>query len=255
MGAQERRRGVPSASSGGNADNPPAASSSTPPTFPPSHAWLLAKAKRDRDAGNERVRSMWHVPEALRKVFSIQKLLSVEECVGLARQVTAFTSSHGWLSDRHRGYATTDVRSAKMPRVDAWVREHVSARLFPTLASRFGFALSSFRFRDLFFVYYDGDTPGAQNSVGPHRDGSVLSFNVLLNDAAAFDGGGTWFDHTQRTHHIGQGDVLVHSGKLRHAGMPITRGKRFILVGFVDAGLGPDGEGALELHFSDPSGD
>ena len=93
--------------------------------------------------------------------------------------------------------------------------------------------------------------PGEQNSVGPHRDGSVLSFNILLNDSSEFDGGGTWFDHTSQTHHICQGDVLVHSGKLRHAGMPITRGERFILVGFVDAGLGPNGEGALELHFSD----
>ena len=225
---------------------------SDPPTIPPSASWLAEKAKSDRAAGNARVQSMWHVPPALREVFSTPKLLSADECLSLVTQVTKFTSVHGWLSDRHRGYATTDVRSAKMPLVDAWVRKHVSERLFPALAARFGFDVESFVFRDLFFVYYDGDTPGAQNSVGPHRDGSVLSFNVLLNEPAAFDGGGTWFDHTQQTHYIGQGDALVHSGKLRHAGMPVTRGKRFILVGFVDAGLEP-GEEGLELHFSDPS--
>ena len=33
---------------------------------------------------------------------------------------------------------------------------------------------------------------------------------------------------------IQQGDCFVHSGKLRHGGQPVTRGERYIVVGFVD---------------------
>lgn len=46
-----------------------------------------------------------------------------------------------------------------------------------------------------------------------------------------------------------QGQALVHSGKRRHAGVTITKGKRFLLVGFLDE----PGGGGLELHFQDHS--
>jgi hypothetical protein len=41
--------------------------------------------------------------------------------------------------------------------------------------------------------------------------------------------------HTRRSiYPISQGDCLVHSGWMRHGGVPITRGERYLLVGFVD---------------------
>ena len=193
---------------------------------------------------------MWRVPEKLRVVCEVEQILTKDECDLAVRQVEEFASVHGWLGDRHRGYATTDIRSAKIPAVDAWLRPGIRKRLFPVLAKKFSFELASFQFRDLFFVKYVA-APGQQSYVGIHRDGSVLSFNILLNDPGDFDGGGTWFEHTGRSHHIKRGNALVHSGKLRHAGTAITRGTRFIVVGFVDAGLRP--EERLELHFMDPS--
>ena len=75
--------------------------------------------------------------------------------------------------------------------------------------------------------------------------------NWPLNEETEFDGGGTWFEHTQRTHPNKRGNALVHSGKLRHAGTAITRGVRLILVGFIDAGV--KASDRLELHFMDPS--
>ena len=67
-----------------------------------------------------------------------------------------------------------------------------------------------------------------------HRDGSIISFNILLNSTDDFDGGGTFVEADAKTYSIGQGDCFVHSGKLRHAGAAITSGERLVLVGFVD---------------------
>ena len=217
------------------------------PVDVPTQEWLSNKVKLDQASGNARVQILWEVPTVLREVVTLPQLFTQKECTYLQQEVVKYGSAHGWLSDRHRGYATTDIRSAKIHSVDRWVRETLSTRLFPLLAARYNFSLKSFHFRDLFFVKYEAT---GQNSVGVHRDGSVLSFNVLLNPASEFDGGGTWFDHTQRTHTIEMGDCLLHSGKLRHAGTAITRGKRFILVGFVDGGSVVKG---LELHFTDTS--
>ena len=67
----------------------------------------------------------------------------------------------------------------------------------------------------------------------PHADRSHLSFNLALN--SDFEGGGTLFPHFNGTHvMLAPGAVLVHSSRVNHAGANVTRGTRYILVGFVN---------------------
>lgn len=167
----------------------------------------------------------------------------------------------GWTTERHAAYATTDLPCSAVPAVDAWVRSSLRARVFPRLAVRHSWlpggciaeanaadgpvgvrAVDSqlceahgarLTFRDLFFVRYSA-AAGCQNGLALHRDGSIISFNILLNDPASFEGGGTYIEADQRTYQIGQGDCFVHSGKLRHGGSPVTSGERYVLVAFVD---------------------
>ena len=89
--------------------------------------------------------------------------------------------------------------------------------------------------------------PGCQRGVEIHRDGSILSFNVLLNSSGDFTGGGTYIEEDDKVYEIGQGDIFCHSGMLRHGGFPITSGMRVILVGFLDV----MGKGAQKIK---PSG-
>ena len=60
----------------------------------------------------------------------------------------------------------------------------------------------------------------------------ILSINILLSDTKDFEGGGTYFNDGL-TVFLEQGDVLVHSGKVKHSGLPITKGTRYIMVAFV----------------------
>jgi len=90
---------------------------------------------------------------------------------------------------------------------------------------------SKLRLADGFVVKYDAT--GGQRELKPHRDGSVLSFNIALNQASEFEGGGTWFSSLVDPIKIDQGEVVTHSSALLHGGHGITSGKRYILVGFV----------------------
>ena len=77
------------------------------------------------------------------------------------------------------------------------------------------------------------DGNGAQADLPLHQDGSLVSFNVLLNPATDFEGGGTFFETTATTHLIEQGYALFHCGGLRHAAAPITSGRyrsRFFIL-------------------------
>lgn len=40
---------------------------------------------------------------------------------------------------------------------------------------------------------YRYDADGGQTDLKPHRDGSVVSFNIALNPSTEYDGGGTFF--------------------------------------------------------------
>ena len=73
-----------------------------------------------------------------------------------------------------------------------------------------------------------------QPGLGPHRDESELSFNLLLSDAGDFEGGGTYFPGiTPPVVRPQRGDLLSHYGGLTHASVPTTGGQRYILVGFL----------------------
>ena len=143
----------------------------------------------------------------------------------------------GWTTERHKSAPTTDMEVLKVPALREWLHERSRTVLFPTLAACYGFAPAELHYMDLFLVRYDGDTSGAQRGLMPHRDRSLLSFNLVLSDPSSFEGGGTCFDvlgaaeHPVRPTRIG--DLVMHTGKARHAGAPVTRGTRHILVGFV----------------------
>jgi hypothetical protein len=66
-----------------------------------------------------------------------------------------------------------------------------------------------------------------------HTDASFISFNILLNESSEFEGGGTKFEDGL-THHSQQGDLFIHSSLVKHSGSTITKGIRYLLVGFVD---------------------
>lgn len=222
-----------------------------------------SKSRRDYQAAAERVSRSLQVTGLLAKVHIAARVWSAEHCAGLLRTVLEVAERRGWDSTRHQAYPTTDIKCSEMPHdVDVGVRESIETDVFPRMQSLYNLEAAALRFRDLFFVAYRAADDEAkegcpkavealsdaeslprvkpQSSLALHRDGSILSFNVLLNHPSEFDGGGTFIEPLQKTFHIGQGDFFFHSGRVLHAGAEITRGERYLLVGFIDA-INPDG--------------
>jgi len=204
---------------------------------------LKQKDRLAKEASKLRAAKQLEVPDHLRQSYTLPKIWTLEECNFVLNALKDAVSKResGWTTDRHAAYATTDVPCSEVAEIDAWVRESLSKRVFSKLSARHGWPYSEneghfahsqgLYFRDLFFVKYSVD---GQAGLSLHRDGSIVSFNILLNKATDFEGGGTYVEADDRAYQIEQGDCFVHSGKLRHGGQPITKGERFILVAFVD---------------------
>jgi hypothetical protein len=141
----------------------------------------------------------------------------------------------GWTKGRHADFPTTDLPvSALSPRAQAWVRRTVRERVLALFAARAELDLADLFLKDLFLVLYDATRPGAQTSLALHRDGCLFSFNVLLNEAADFTGGGTVFPALGAVRGA-RGDCIIHDAKVLHGGADVTAGRRVVLVGFVDS--------------------
>lgn len=223
----------------------------------PSKEELKAFADEAQKAGRIRAASRLEVPAHLRQSYTLESVWTADECnfvLAAVQEVASqmalsggsSASGGGWSTRRHRAYATTDLPLNAVPAIDGWVRNSLRSRVLSAIAVRHGWLPRRFdneacperadarlAFRDLFCVQYSA-APGCQNSLDLHRDGSIISFNILLNSPSCFDGGGTFIEDDDMVYIINQGDCFVHSGKLRHAGAPITRGERYVLVAFVD---------------------
>ena len=162
------------------------------------------------------------------------QVLSSEECQRIVDEAESVAAEMGWTTKRHGNYPTTDIPIVELPDTLAFLRRALEERIYPLLSAQFGEFLpdaSKLRVADGFVVKYDAE--GGQTELKPHRDGSVLSFNIALNPVSDFEGGGTWFDSLNDAVRINEGEIVSHASGILHGGHGITRGKRYILVAFV----------------------
>ena len=162
--------------------------------------------------------------------FSYNKLFSKNVCEWLIFESEQYAKNNGgWTTRRHESYPTTDIPIEKIKSIFNFVLFSFTD-IFNKIKKSYCFTEEvSFNIKDLFIVKYDEQM---QNKLDLHHDGSFLSINILLSDPKDFEGGGTYFNDGL-TVFLEQGDVLVHSGKVKHSGLPVTKGTRYIMVAFV----------------------
>jgi len=136
----------------------------------------------------------------------------------------------GWTTQRHNKYPTTDLPLEKITNIFGFTLFSFN-NIFDRITKSYCLPdYLTFNISDLFVVKYDSSM---QNSLELHQDGSFFSINILLSDPNDFEGSGTYFNDGI-TCYLNQGDLLVHSGKVKHSGLAITKGNRYILVAFVN---------------------
>lgn len=134
----------------------------------------------------------------------------------------------GWTTCRHKNYPTTDLPVKDIPTVYSFILSSLPSNL-DKIMKMYGLEGSKINICDLFLVKYHENM---QNELEVHKDGSVLSFGIVLSNPCDYEGGGTMFEDGIH-YSLEQGDMLVHSGRVNHTGMKITRGTRYVLVAFL----------------------
>ena len=225
------------------------------------HFRAIKKMVADSKATKLRFETAGNQSEAViaeNDIFVVEALWTRSECERVLKELVDFGDATNWRSNRYQSFATTDIPLSMMgDEFGAFIRKELHWKLYPQIARHYGLEQ---RFeigpKYLFFVRYNDDSEYRsttdnfkQNSLNLHRDGSLLSFNVLLNRETAFEGGGTYFKDMDRVVQIKQGDSCVHPGNTLHCGHGIVKGTRYVLVGFLNAKkLTKDAAKTLSCH-------
>ena len=160
-------------------------------------------------------------------------------CNYVLKCVNDYCYHNEWETSRHSRYPTTDIPYQDIEIIKPLI-ETIIEDVKEKIIDFYQLQDNNIKFSDkvdVFFVKYEyNENNDTQTSLEMHTDGSLFSFQILLNKNTDFDGGGTLFDDTY-IHYPDIGDLCVHCGKFKHGGIPITKGKRYLLVGFLNIDL------------------
>ena len=171
-------------------------------------------------------------------------LLRPEECAAAIRAAEGWAATTGgWSTSRHFEVPTTDVPLRHLTSLLPSLNRALRDVLLPAAAAAYypAATASAVRLRvlDGFLVRYQA---GKQAGLPTHCDQSLLSYTIALNEPTEYEGGGTFFralGAALDAPHAGH--AVLFPGRLEHAGQPITRGTRYVIVlfmGFEDNGSG-----------------
>lgn len=166
--------------------------------------------------------------------FHYEKVYTPDICKYIINESEKYAAANGgWTTKRHNNYPTTDLPVERIPLIFGLILQTMETVVKKVKKSYCLQENMIINIVDLFVVKYEHS---AQNYLDIHCDGSFFSFNILLSNTSDFEGGGTYFDDGL-TLYLEQGDILIHNSKIKHAGLPITKGTRYLLVGFLNLDL------------------
>lgn len=166
--------------------------------------------------------------------FVYHKIYCPNVCTWIINECEKYAKENGgWTKKRHSAYPTTDLPVESVKPIAGFIFESLKV-IGDKIKKSYGLNEEIILdFKDLFVVKYQHDD---QNFLEIHKDGSFISFNILLSDVTDFEGGGTYFDDGLIMKGE-QGDLIIHSSRIKHSGLPITKGIRYLLVGFLNINL------------------
>jgi len=138
----------------------------------------------------------------------------------------------GWTTNRHFKYPTNDLPIKDIDILKNFIYNFTIINIFNFIEEKYKVNKYFLNINDIFIVKYESDK---QNNLEKHKDGSLFSFNILLNNLQDFEGGGTKFYYENKNVICKntKGGLLIHLGQVLHEGIAITKGVRYILVGFI----------------------
>lgn len=170
--------------------------------------------------------------EKFKQRFIYNNYYSKELCNWIIYEAEKYAEENGgWTTNRHDNYPTTDLQINKITSVNNFIFYSLKESIIYKIIEDYNLTYKNIELnlRDAFIVKYEFDK---QSYLEMHDDYSSITANIMLSEKSDFEGGGILFEDELKIN-LNKGDMILHSGKFKHSGVKITKGKRYVLVFFI----------------------
>ena len=159
------------------------------------------------------------------------KVFSNEICNWIINETEEYVNKNGWDTDTFKNYPTYDLKLSKITKIEDYLLNYELSKIMKYIEKSYCLPYETkFNITDLNIIKYSDEL---QTHLESHIDSGFITFNIALNNITDYEGGGTYFDDGLIIN-IDKGEMLVHCGQVIHRGLTITKGVRYILVGFIN---------------------
>ena len=163
--------------------------------------------------------------------FTIKNCISTEICKWIIDETEKYTAEYGWNTKNFENYITMDIDIVKLKNIQDYFFKYELKKIIKLIEQSYCLPRETeFDITDLNIIRYDTENISGLHK---HKDSSFITFNISLNSITEYEGGGVYFDDGLSFKND-VGDILIHCGKIEHIGIPIKKGLRYILVGFIN---------------------
>lgn len=175
-----------------------------------------------------KLRIIYQNVEDNKKILAIEQFASPKFC----KELIKIAENVGFNGAQNKKYtqSTVDIEVDGAPSLKKFIL--AKTKLIVPLTQAFNIykkGMKPYAFDDLFIVKYDANI---QRELVKHYDGGEISFMLALSERFDYTGGGTKFDVCPAVEHLNIGDLMLFNADMYHAGLPIGKGLRYLLVGF-----------------------
>ena len=166
--------------------------------------------------------------------FIFNNIYSQDTCNWIINESELYAKENGgWTKNMRSNRHTTDISIDKIPSIFKYI-----LGTLPNIISKFHKyycipEITEINILELFILKYE---EGYQNKFDMYNNGSFLTFNVMLSSSKDYEGGGTQFNDGIKIC-LEQGDLLLHSGYVKHTDLDVTKGKLYILVALININI------------------
>lgn len=170
-------------------------------------------------------------------VFETQAepLVSAAECSMVVDEARAHIAAGGRGATFSYTETSRNIAVHELPRTQQWLNAEGLPRVSALAGTCFGEAaigdLRRLRIYRALVVQYDAAAGLTHQEM--HRDHSLLTCVITLNDRSEYRGGGTMIEALGHSFAPDRGHALLAASALRHAGHTIEAGERWVMVLFL----------------------
>ena len=163
--------------------------------------------------------------------FQIKNVFPKNICKWFVDETEKYVAVNGWESNNFNNYKTYDIKLASLITVHDYFLKYELRKVMELIECSYCLSKETkFDITDLNIMKYSNELISELSKL---TESAFITFNISLNSHFEYEGGRTYFDDGLSFQND-IGDVLIHCGKINHIELPVKKGARYILVGFVN---------------------